>query len=267
MSPAAPDGDASAAFGTWVGAHALGLFVVLLALALVATVMLWRRTGPARPDAGGTRCGIALALVGISVALFAGLAWLLHPGSDLTRFDLAVSAAVQGRMPPLALRLFGLLTHAGDAATRTALAVVVGAGLLVLRRPLLMAGFVGGLAGNGALTGLLKHAYGRDRPLQPPGGMTVAGYSFPSGHSAGSVVAFGLLAYLALRLLPPRWHLPALCSAVAMTVSVSVSRVVLRAHFPSDVLAGAASGVAWLVVCVVLLDSARHRWPRRPAVG
>ncbi len=98
------------------------------------------------------------------------------------------------------------------------------------------------IAGNGILNQSLKQLIGRIRPLNPEGALLVQGLSFPSGHSSGAVVAYGMLAYLALRLLPKAWHLPVLVAALAFTVGIS--RVVLRVHFASDVAAGFASGSA-----------------------
>ena len=72
---------------------------------------------------------------------------------------------------------------------------------------------------------------------------------------------YGMLAYVAVRTLPVRWHLPAVLSAAAIAFTVACSRVFLRVHFPSDVVAGMASGLAWLMVCIVSIESSR--WYRR----
>jgi membrane-associated phospholipid phosphatase len=69
--------------------------------------------------------------------------------------------------------------------------------------------------------------------------------SFPSGHTA---VAFALA--FALARLEPRWRWPALIFAVA----VGASRVVLRVHYPGDVLGGAL--VALITVRLLTTASA-----------
>lgn len=86
-----------------------------------------------------------------------------------------------------------------------------------------------------------------------------AGFSFPSGHSSGSVVAYGMLAYLSLRLLPVRWHLPSLLAMVALALTVGASRLFLGVHFASDVMAGFASGIAWLALCITSIEYIRWR--------
>ena len=69
-------------------------------------------------------------------------------------------------------------------------------------------------------------------------------------------------AALALRVLPPRWHVPVLMLAAALAFSVGGSRVFLQLHYVSDVLAGFAWGAAWLALCVLSVELSR-RWRRR----
>jgi undecaprenyl-diphosphatase len=120
-----------------------------------------------------------------------------------------------------------------------------------------MLGWTMALGGNGVLNPALKQLFARLRPLHAAEGASAPGFSFPSGHSSGTVVAFGMLAYLGLRLLPKQWHLPVLLAAVLLAFSVGVSRIVLRLHYASDVAAGFASGTAWLAICVTGIEFGR----------
>ena len=85
------------------------------------------------------------------------------------------------------------------------------------------------------------------------------GFSFPSGHSSASMAAFAMLAYLATRLLPRPWHLPAVLAAGALTFTTGWSRVVLQVHYASDVLAGWLLAGTW-VLCTVLIMESVSRW-------
>jgi membrane-associated phospholipid phosphatase len=67
-----------------------------------------------------------------------------------------------------------------------------------------------------------------------------------------------MLAYLCLRLFAPRWHRPALVAAGVVAGLVGISRLILGVHFASDVIAGFASGAAWLAVCVTGLELMRR---------
>ena len=84
--------------------------------------------------------------------------------------------------------------------------------------------------------------------------MTTSGQA---GKRYGVRVTILMLAYVALRMLPGRWHLPMILLAAAIAFSTGFSRIYLQAHYLSDVVAGFASGTAWLVVCIGSLELAR----------
>jgi undecaprenyl-diphosphatase len=201
--------------------------------------------------------GSAVLLAGVLV--FVLLASALTQESPLIRFDQSISDAFRSNLAPRALQVFAALTHLADTATLTVLCVVGTLVLVAKRQGGLALAWVLAIAGNAVLNQGLKQLIGRIRPLDPEGGLLVPGLSFPSGHSSGAVVAYGMLAYLALRLLPKAWHLPALVAALALVFTVGISRVVLRVHFASDVAAGFASGSAWLALCITSFELVRWR--------
>jgi membrane-associated phospholipid phosphatase len=96
---------------------------------------------------------------------------------------------------------------------------------------------VGTVAATYALNTAVKLAVRRRRP-ELPGLPALAGtptqLSFPSAHAATSFAAAGLYARLGL-------PAPVL---YALAVKLSLSRLYLGVHYPSDVLAGAALGMA-----------------------
>ncbi len=254
----------------WAGAHALPIFLVLLTLLGLLVLAVWpagrtlRQAGAGRlPNwtrawpVGAARLlpvGTVVALGGVTVV---ELAEHLRHGVTLARLDLVFNAALHTSLPGWALQAFGALTHLGDTATLTALCIGIAGALVGAGRRGLALGWVVAVAGNGLLNQGLKQFFGRVRPVQAAGGVLESGYSFPSGHSSGSLVAYGMLAYLALRVLPPRWHLPAMVVAVTLAWTVGASRCFLGVHFASDVLAGFASGAAWLALCITGMEVVR----------
>ena len=81
-----------------------------------------------------------------------------------------------------------------------------------------------------------KNLVGRPRPE----GVAL---SFPSGHATAAAAFFGAVMFLA-GALPPRLCAWVRALAMVMIVLVGMARVMLRAHWPSDVLAGIALGLA-----------------------
>jgi undecaprenyl-diphosphatase len=74
--------------------------------------------------------------------------------------------------------------------------------------------------------------------------MTAPG--FPSGHSFAAVLCYGFLAYLLVPKMPSRfWKFAVIALALLIILYVGFSRVFVGDHYPSDILAGYALGVAW----------------------
>ena len=93
---------------------------------------------------------------------------------------------------------------------------------------------------------VVKLVIGRPRPED-------ASMGFPSGHATAAAAFFGAIVYLASSL-PPRPRPVVRVVAVILMVGVGAARIILRAHWPSDVLGGFAFGLA-LASTAALIDS------------
>lgn len=206
----------------------------------------------------------AFALV-LAGATLAELAESGRPGGGWGALDDAMAQGLREHAGTAVLQWFAVLTHLGDSWALAAVTVLVAAGLWLRRHRLLATAWLVAMAGNGALTKVLKNVFERVRPEHAHGIAEASGYSFPSGHSSASMVAYAMLAYLATRLLPRAWHLPAALLAGALIFTTGWSRVVLHVHYVSDVLAGWLLGGTWMV-CTVLIVESVSRW-RRPALA
>ncbi|WP_229258476.1 phosphatase PAP2 family protein [Duganella rivi] len=114
--------------------------------------------------------------------------------------------------------------------------------------------------GGMVLNVALKHVFQRARPVFEDPLVTLATYSFPSGHTTAATCFYGLLAsYLVIA--RPAWsvRVATVVLCVSMVLLVAFSRVYLGAHYVSDVLAAMAGSVAWLAVCITAISTLRRR--------
>jgi undecaprenyl-diphosphatase len=108
---------------------------------------------------------------------------------------------------------------------------------------------------------LLKWLIDRPRPgselMLAAGGDT--GLSFPSGHTTYAVVFYGLLFYLAPRLIKQPAARVLQSILVLLILLTGASRVFLGAHWPSDVLGSLLLGGLLLVAAIALYKNFKYQ--------
>ena len=104
----------------------------------------------------------------------------------------------------------------------------------------------------------LKLVFAKPRPQLWTPLIVEHSYSFPSGHALGSSALYGFLAVL-LASQYPRYRLGIYGIAVVIVGSIGLSRLFLGVHYPTDIIAGYAVGLLWLIACVGILQMGRNR--------
>ena len=94
----------------------------------------------------------------------------------------------------------------------------------------------------------IKFFLQRERPLIPLISK-VHGYSFPSGHTFTSVTFYGIIAYIIYKNVQQpflKWSF--IVFIIFFIFLIGLSRVYLRLHYASDVLASFCLGLIWLLL-------------------
>jgi membrane-associated phospholipid phosphatase len=169
-----------------------------------------------------------------------------QPHELLVRLDhLVHDSTPQLRAQPMGRALAsGVSTLTGPGLAGGLILGAVGLALVNRRRDALI--IVGGTLSAWLVSVGLKLAFSVPRPAHPHTLYAISGYGFPSAHALVAMVACGLLAWSATRGAPGPVRAALYAAAVMLAVGAGLSRVILDAHWLSDVIAGLAVGVLWL---------------------
>ena len=197
-------------------------------------------------------------LIGAGAALFVAIT-ILVSAAMTDAFDQWVTEAIRAPALRDVLGPLGVVTELGSTLVVSVMAFValaVGIALGSWRHGVAAAlTILVASLGNSAL----KLTMARARPdlLEPI--IVEHGFSFPSGHSALGMVAYGVLAVLASRSGMPLGARRAIIVGLGLVVAlIGISRVWLGVHYPTDVIAG------WTAGGVVVLAYAALTRPASP---
>ena len=204
------------------------------------------------------RLALLFAGVLLPLWLFAELADEVHELEELV-FDDALLLWLNGLAGPRLDAFFVFLSRIGYAWGVVPFDIALSLALLAWKRWREAAFAIVALAGSALLNLSAKQFFQRDRPSLWESIAPESTFSFPSGHAMGSMT---LAAVLVLLCWHTRWRWPILAAALAFTGLVGLSRLYLGVHYPSDVLAGWAAGLAWVAGSYLVLFRRRRPWRR-----
>jgi undecaprenyl-diphosphatase len=197
-----------------------------------------------------------LAIAGWGAFLLAGVIFLalasnITGRTTLVALDVRVADWLHAHGSPALTAFFFGVTHLHAPLAMTAWTALFAALLARLRERYWILTLLAAVAGGMLVNQLLKSAFERVRPHFDQPLLELSSFSFPSGHTAGAVLFYGVLAaFLVSRFYGWRRRSAALAGAIVMVALVAFSRLYLGAHYLSDVLAAMCSSTAWLVLCL-----------------
>jgi membrane-associated phospholipid phosphatase len=234
------------------------------------TSPLWRRLLTRLDPRAYLTLHIATGLVVclLTAWLFAALLDSVGEHDVLVHRDQAVVDWFHSSATPVGDRVFVIISLIGSPL---AMAVLFGAAVLYLWRAqqrTLLVSWVLSYVGGTVLDGVMKYVVRRPRPEFAARFLHYSSWSFPSGHSMGSLIGFSMLAYTTVRVCRIESTLAKVgiwAGAIVVIALVGYSRIYLGVHYLSDVVAGYTLGVLWLAVCFTGLQMVSRRAELRRA--
>ncbi len=200
-----------------------------------------------RGDMADTRLLKRLLLAAGAILLLAGVAlWRFDPPLDAA---LLASAKLDWTQP--FARHVAWFTVLGGFAVLGPVALLVVGWLAARRRSAEALWLFGTIASGRIIVEATKLLAQRPRPPVVDSLEIVTSYSFPSSHSAGTMLTCMAIALL----MPRRW--PAVTLALLAALAIGWSRIALGVHYPSDVIAGLGFGLLWAATAHMLFAPIR----------
>jgi membrane-associated phospholipid phosphatase len=208
--------------------------------------------------------------VGLLAILVAGW-WFGDIAEDMSRntatrlLDERIASWFHEHATPALTHIARFVTFLGSVAFVTAASTCAALVLIVRKSWYQLLALALGVGGGSLLNILLKHFFHRQRPMLENPLLTLSSYGFPSGHTMGSTLFYGLLAIFITQSVRA-WRLRALtfCIAALLVALIGLSRIYLGAHYFTDVLGAIAVGLAWLAFCWTGIETLR-KWRGRPS--
>jgi membrane-associated phospholipid phosphatase len=202
----------------------------------------------------------ALLMIGAS-AVFGAIAEDVVNAESITLLDVRIAQWLHLHATAGITHLMLAITYLHGLAGIALLSSAVGLYLWRRRAWYWLLSLVIAVAGGSLINIAMKYAFHRARPTFDDPLMTLATYSFPSGHTAGSTAFYGVLACMLMsKLATPGARALVLVAATFMIVLVGCSRMYLGVHYFSDVLGAIAEGMAWLALTITAVSTLRrHR--------
>lgn len=205
----------------------------------------------------GRRLTLGLLVMAFAAGIFALIAANAFTHGALVTSDLAVTQWFQLHSQPALTRV---MLYATRLHSNLGIVAMTGAvGFLLYRHGyrFWFLALVSSVLGGMLLNAGLKLLFQRPRPLLDHPLLSLATYSFPSGHTMNATAFYGMLVAFVVMRRRFVCGLGALALAGLMVALVATSRIYLGVHFLSDVLASVAEGIAWIALCLTVLNTYR----------
>jgi len=217
-----------------------------------------------RKEKRGLQLTIGVLLTTLFILLFFSILQDYRAYDPLVRADVRIANLFYTFRSDTLTNVMLFLTNLGSWKIVFTGIVVIGFSLFALNLLPYLCALIISASGGEVIVAVIKHLVQRPRPPSISAFLLDHSFSFPSGHSFIAISFYGLLAYIMYRMSNKKISkIIAIAGGIAIIGSIAISRVYLGLHWPSDVFASFALGVAWLTLIITILELQKNSpWSR-----
>ncbi|MCY7311972.1 MAG: phosphatase PAP2 family protein [Bacteroidota bacterium] len=198
----------------------------------------------------------------IALLLFSFIAWVVFIAGGSTMDERVFEALTPQRTGTLT-QIMRLITFLGN----TAFLIIANILLIVIfcrQKNYWFAITVAVVAlSNVIVMSALKRLFQRQRPADPLI-QGITNFSFPSGHAFMSVAFYGLLIWFtAITITDKYLQKVIIIFLLLLILLIGFSRIYLRVHYTTDILAGFTLGFTWLIISLMTMNEIQSRKMKR----
>lgn len=203
--------------------------------------------------------------IGFLIALIASVYFAIGARSkEPLLLDQVLSDFVTSVFHETSYPLFTMISELGDKIGIGIVALLMLLWLWLKKRDYIgMAVFVLAVAIGNEVNKWIKELVGRERPVFDQVEIAES-LSFPSGHAMVGFILYMLAAHLLAENVKSNGaKLGIGLCAFIIVLLIGLSRIVLQAHFPTDVLGGYTIGAAWTILWIIFYNWLYERFPKK----
>lgn len=194
---------------------------------------------------------IKWGIVGVLITIFIFLVIQITTGK-IEAFDNAIYEWILNIRNSNLTNILTIITNLGGIVSVFCIALILTMTMFVLKKREYGIGISLNVLFSSLIYIVLKNIFQRQRPPIEERLIEESGYSFPSGHSTNNMAFYGFIIYLIYKNVESKILRNILIAMLSvLIVLIGFSRIYLRVHYASDVIAGFCLGI----ICVILFIS------------
>ena len=186
--------------------------------------------------------------ISLSVFIFLLINVLLN---NISSFDISIYNVIMSLKSDFMTFIMKAITRFGDAETLILIAIIC---LIFIKNKKIGGSIAINLASVGLMNYILKKIIQRPRPPLEFRMVEESSFSFPSGHAMASMAFYGLIIYFINKNMKNEKLKKIISISLSILIFlIGISRIYLGVHYASDVIAGFAISIVYLVLYITYI--------------